>query len=150
MDPLLRGDRATLSVTTREVEQAESVRAFFGTTQPTLSIQAGDSSEAQLTVPPELTAVILQLIDLVGQGRTVTIGALPREVTTTVAAQMLNVSRPTVMKLVREQKIPAHKVGAHTRLLSRDVIEYRRAQLDRQRAAFDELRALEEQLGITD
>lgn len=150
MDPLLRGDRATVSVTTREVEQAGNVRAFLGDAQPTLSVQAGDGPDALLTVPAELTSVILQLIDLVGRGCTVTVGSIPAEVTTTVAAQMLNISRTTVMKLVREQKIPSHKVGAHTRLFSRDVIGYRRAQLARQSAAFDELRALEEQWGITD
>jgi len=54
------------------------------------------------------------------------------------------------MKLVRGQKLPSHKVSAHTRLFSRDAIEYRRAQLSRQSAAFDELRALEEQLDISD
>lgn len=45
MDPLLRGDRATVSVTTREVEQAANVRAFLGNAQPTLSVQAGHSPE---------------------------------------------------------------------------------------------------------
>ncbi|MFE3541937.1 helix-turn-helix domain-containing protein [Nocardia sp. NPDC059177] len=150
MDPLLRGDRATVSVTTREVEQAGLVRDFLGDASPTLSVHVHGAPETHLTVPAELTSMILQLVDLVGRGCTVTVGSIPAEVTTTVAAQMLNISRPTLMKLVREQKIPSHKVGAHTRLLSRDVIDYRRAQLARQSAAFDELRALEEEWGVTD
>ncbi|MFD3593571.1 helix-turn-helix domain-containing protein [Nocardia sp. NPDC058640] len=150
MDPLLRGDRATVSVTAREVEQAGNIREFLGDERPTLSIRGAGSPETSLTVPAELTSVILQLVDLVGRGCTVTVGSIPAEVTTTVAAQMLNISRPTLMKLVREQRIPSHKVGAHTRLSSRDVIDYRRAQLARQSKAFDELRALEEQWDITD
>lgn len=54
------------------------------------------------------------------------------------------------MKLVREEKIPSHKVGSHTRLHSKDVLAFRRAQLEHQSKAFEELRALEEEWGVLD
>ncbi|MET7773635.1 helix-turn-helix domain-containing protein [Nocardia sp. NPDC005366] len=62
----------------------------------------------------------------------------------------MGISRPSLMKLVREEKIPSHKVGSHTRLHSKDVLAFRRAQLEHQSKAFEELRALEEEWGVLD
>ncbi|MBF6164317.1 helix-turn-helix domain-containing protein [Streptomyces gardneri] len=99
-------------------------------------------------MPAELTALIAQILDLISRGCTVTVGSLPNEVTTTVAAKMLGVSRPTLMKLVNEGKLPSHRVGSHTRLFSRDVLAHREIQRAAQRKAFDRLRELEDELGV--
>lgn len=109
----------------------------------------GDARQG-LTIPTELTSLLLHLLDSVGRGCTVTVGSIPSEITTTVAAGMLGISRPSLMKLVREGELPAHKVGSHTRLYSKDVPAYRRTRLERQRKAFDELRTLEEEWGVGD
>ncbi|WP_067841136.1 helix-turn-helix domain-containing protein [Nocardia lijiangensis] len=149
MDTLQRDDRATVSVSPREIEQARNVREWLGGKESAaVTVETGPNRH--LTMPPELADLVLQLVDLVGRGCTVTIGSIPNEVTTTVAAGMLGMSRPSLMKLVREGKIPAHKVGSHTRLYSKDVLAVRRAQLESQSKAFDELRALEEELGLRD
>ncbi|MET8779646.1 helix-turn-helix domain-containing protein [Nocardia sp. NPDC004654] len=150
MDTLQRDDRATVSVSPREIEQARNVREFLGDRESPPAVTVETDVDRHLTMPPELAALVLRLVDLVGRGCTVTIGSIPNEVTTTVAAGMLGISRPSLMKLVREGKIPAHKVGSHTRLHSKDVLAFRRAQLEHQSKAFDELRALEEELGLRD
>ncbi|MEU0543636.1 helix-turn-helix domain-containing protein [Nocardia sp. NPDC005978] len=151
MAALQRGARATVAVSPREAEQARAVRDFLGEHQsgPT-AITVGVGAQETLAMPRELAELVVKLVDLVGRGCTVTIGSIPAEVTTTVAAGMLDISRPSLMKLVREQLIPSHKVGSHTRLYSKDVLAYRRAQLERQRKAFRELRALEEEWGALD
>ncbi|MFE7743826.1 helix-turn-helix domain-containing protein [Nocardia sp. NPDC057455] len=150
MATLQRDGRAAVAVTPREIEQARNVRAFLGDRSTPAAVTVGAGVGQDLTLPPELTALLLRLVDLVGQGCTVTIGSIPTEVTTTVAASMLGMSRPSLMKLVREEKIPSHKVGSHTRLYSKDVLAFRRAQLERQSKAFEELRALEEEWGVLD
>ncbi len=150
MEPVLRGDRAAVSLTPREVAQAEAVLAFIGQGEPLLSVRTGDGQGVALPIPAELSAVIVQMVDLVGSGHTVTISGVPAEVTTTVAARMLNISRPTLMKLVRDNRIPAHRVGAHTRLWSKDILAYQADQLTRQSDSFDELRAMEERWDIQD
>ncbi|MGW5230383.1 helix-turn-helix domain-containing protein [Nocardia niigatensis] len=151
MATLQRDDRATVAVSAREAEQARVVHEFLGEhrSAPT-AITIGAGTEQHLQMPPELAALVLELVDLVGRGCTVTIGSIPTEVTTTVAAGMLDISRPSLMKLVREQRIPSHKVGSHTRLYSKDVLAFRRSQLEQQRKAFDELRALEDESGFLD
>ncbi|WP_245671508.1 helix-turn-helix domain-containing protein [Nocardia amamiensis] len=151
MATLQRDDRATVAVSSREIEQARNVGAFLGDHRSTpATVTVGTGPDQHLTVPPELAAVIFKLVDLVGRGCTVTIGSIPTEVTTTVAAGMLGISRPSLMKLVREERIPSHKVGSHTRLYSKDVLVFRRAQLEQQGKAFEELRALEEEWGVLD
>jgi excisionase family DNA binding protein len=62
---------------------------------------------------------------------------------------MLDISRPTLMKLIGEGEILAYKVGTHTRLKSSDVIVYQERLRAEQRAAFDDLRAFEDAEGMT-
>ena len=120
-------------VTATEVEQAGAV----------------DPGSLESVVPPELARILTAVVAVVAAGGTVTIGLVPSEVTTTTAAQMLDISRPTLMKLIGEGEIPAHKVGTHTRLKSSDVIAYQERQRAAQRAAFDDLRAFEDAEGMT-
>jgi len=128
-----RAAKTTLTVTSTEVAQAGSV----------------DPSSLESAVPPELARILTAVVAVVAAGGTVTIGSVPSEVTTTTAAQMLDISRPTLMKLIGEGEIPAHKVGTHTRLKSTDVIAYQERLRDTQRAAFDDLRAFEDSEGMT-
>ncbi|MFE5705221.1 helix-turn-helix domain-containing protein [Rhodococcus koreensis] len=128
-----RAARTTLTVTSTEVEQAGAV----------------DPGSLESVVPPELARILTAVVAVVAAGGTVTIGSVPSEVTTTTAAQMLDISRPTLMKLIGEGEIPAHKVGTHTRLKSSDVIAYQERLRATQRAAFDDLRAFEDAEGMT-
>nr|WP_271209027.1 helix-turn-helix domain-containing protein [Rhodococcus wratislaviensis]GLK33475.1 hypothetical protein GCM10017611_03170 [Rhodococcus wratislaviensis] len=125
--------KTTLTVTSTEVEQAGSV----------------NPANLESAVPPELARILAKVVAVVAAGGTVTIGSVPSEVTTTTAAHMLDISRPTLMKLIGEGEIAAYKVGSHTRLKSSDVIAYQERLRDAQRAAFDGLRAFEDAEGMT-
>ena len=100
---------------------------------------------AQIDLPPELSRVLARILRGMTAGA-LTIRSLPDEVTTTVAAEMLGVSRPKLMRLVASGEIPARKVGTHTRLRSIDVLDFAKRRLSGQRAAFDRLRAFEDDL----
>lgn len=128
-------------------EQMDQAREFMGalTDETRMTVEShGDATQ----LPPELSGIIRQIVRVLAEGRTITVGALPPELTTTAAAQMLGISRPTLMKLIKNREIEAHKVGSHTRLRTEDVISARRDRRDRQREALDKLRDLEDELGI--
>lgn len=97
-------------------------------------------------LPAELGAILAKVVEIMAHGGTVTIGSLPEELTTTVAAEQIGVSRPTLMKMIRNGEIPARRVGSHHRVKSADVLAAKRERLERQRRAFRELREAEEQI----
>ncbi|AIT61961.1 helix-turn-helix domain-containing protein [Corynebacterium doosanense] len=98
------------------------------------------------SLPPELRNVVRQFVKAASEGKTVTIGTLPQELSTTEAARQLGMSRPTLMKLVHNEEIPAHKVGSHTRLHLKDVQEFQKNERRRQLDAFDKLREIDDEL----
>lgn len=112
--------------------------------------QAGAFNPADLdsVVPKALAGILAEVVRIVAAGGTVTIGSMPEELTTTSAADLLGISRPTLMKLVRDGQIASHKVGTHTRLNTADVLAYRDRLREQQRAALQELRDFEEAEGL--
>lgn len=96
-----------------------------------------------LEVPPEIGKLLQQVLDVMARGGTVTIGSVPQVLTTSTAAGILGISRPTLMKMLNEGTIPSHMVGTHHRLKADDVFAALRARRARERAAFTELMELE-------
>ncbi|MDY6052151.1 MAG: helix-turn-helix domain-containing protein [Rothia sp. (in: high G+C Gram-positive bacteria)] len=118
-----------------------------------LSITVKVSGARAEEIGSELLHTLKTALAIIGSGQKVEITALPQDLTTTVAAKRIGISRPTLMKLIREGKVPAHKVGSHFRFRTEDVDAYRVAllkeQTEKQEQAFNELRNLELDLGLT-
>lgn len=125
-------------------EQAQNLLSAVGSDFDSISI--GGAQHELVSVPTELATVIRDVVAAMAAGTPVSIARLPEELTTTVAAEQLGVSRPTLMQLIKTGEIDAHKVGSHHRLKSSDVIEFKKRRLQRQRDAFAQLRALDEEL----
>ncbi|MGC4175662.1 helix-turn-helix domain-containing protein [Demequina sp.] len=110
-------------------------------------------ADRALGAPPSLTpqfaATMARVFADLARGRTLTIGALPDELTTTVAAEQAGVSRPTLMKWIRDGELAAHKVGSHTRVKTADLLALRRSRAVAQREALAQLLALEDELDIS-
>lgn len=68
--------------------------------------------------------------------------------TNSEAADYLNVSRPYVIGLLEQGKIPFHKVGTHRRIRLEDVAAYKRRQMADSYAAMAELQAQAEELNM--
>jgi len=61
------------------------------------------------------------------------------EISTTEAAEILNVSRPFLIKLLDKRAIPYRRVGKHRRLRKEDVMAYKAADDREREAILDEL-----------
>jgi excisionase family DNA binding protein len=105
-----------------------------------------DDGGASVTVPPDVSSFLMQALRGLARGH-FAVTALPEELTTTVAAEIVGVSRPTLMKLVRSGDLPARQVGTHTRVRTADVLALRRARAQDRRAALEALRALDDEFG---
>lgn len=108
---------------------------------------AGFQTASGQELPPEINAVIAKVLRAIKEDLPISISTLPREVTTTTAASMLGITRPTLMKHVRNGRIPSHMVGSHHRLLSRDVLTFREELKAEKRQAVFALMDLENHLG---
>lgn len=104
-----------------------------------------DGSELEI---PEPVARALQFaLHGLTQGN-LSVSSIPDELTTTSAAMLLGVSRPTLMKLIDSGELLSWRVGSHNRLRLEEVLALKAKRRAAQRAALDELRAIEDALGI--
>ena len=87
-------------------------------------------------LPKDVSVIVTTVLESLSKGSRVVISTTPKELRTTAAAEMLGISRPTLLKLVREGELPSHKVGAHHRFLLNDVLEYRDKQQEIKREQF--------------
>lgn len=111
---------------------------------PDGSLRVDHSGDVLDPIPPEVGRILQQVLEVVANGGTVTISSTPEELTTSSAAAILGVSRPTLLKMVDDGRVPAHRVGTHTRFRAEDVFTERRARREREREAFRALRELED------
>lgn len=109
-----------------------------------LTITLDDGSTVSL--PPRLSAFLASTIERISEGGAVTMTTLPEVLTTTTAADVLGVSRPTLMKIIANGELPATKVGTHTRITSADVLALRRRRHSARAANFALLREAEDAL----
>jgi excisionase family DNA binding protein len=113
-------------------------------TPPRLVTSAGE----QLDVPPALFGLLVAVAEELERGNGVSVLPLHRQLTTTEAAQLLNVSRPHVITLLERGELPFEKVGTHRRIRLADVLTYRQAQERRRREALTDMVRQGEDLGL--
>jgi len=106
------------------------------------------AKKSTVQIPPSAARLLIQILDEMSRGNTVKLIPIRAELTTQEAADMLNISRPTLIHLLNEGKIEFRMVGTHRRIRLESVASYKR-ELDAERlAALAELTAYDQQLGI--
>jgi excisionase family DNA binding protein len=80
----------------------------------------------QITVPAPAFQLFVDMLTHLANGDGVVLLPEHAELSTQQAADMLNVSRPYVVQLIEERKLPARKVGTHRRILLHDLLDYKR------------------------
>ncbi|MFB1488640.1 MULTISPECIES: helix-turn-helix domain-containing protein [unclassified Thiocapsa] len=104
--------------------------------------------ETDVTVPVSAIHMLVDILNQMAQGNAVSLVPIHAELTTQQAADLLNVSRPFLVKQLEGGAIPFYKVGRHRRVRFSDLMAYREG-LDQQTAdAADELAAQAQELGL--
>ena len=103
------------------------VRYFIGSTDPTDRVE----------LPEDVYRAVRKVVDAMRDGLAVTVVPSSQTLTTQQAADLLGVSRPTVVKLLEQGRLQFERIGTHRRLFLRDLLEYREQRRREQYAALD-------------
>lgn len=107
-------------------------------------------NQEPLILPAGAVALLKDILEAMAAGHSITMVPHHAELTTMEAADILNVSRPYLIKLLEKGEIRFRKVGTHRRILMEELMAYKEKSDRQSRAAMDELVALSEDLGLYD
>ncbi|MCB1616704.1 MAG: helix-turn-helix domain-containing protein [Pseudomonadales bacterium] len=109
----------------------------------------GSNGEADdLVLPGPVLQMLLDIMSEMAMGNAISLMPIHHELSTQEAANLLNVSRPHLVSLLEKGQLPFRKVGAHRRVMAKDVFDYK-AEIDQQRLeVLDELTAASQELGM--
>lgn len=107
-----------------------------------LRLEPAEGRSQRIDLPAAAVRLLVDILAQMAQGRAVTLIAVDAELSTQQAADLLNVSRPFLVKLLEDGQLPHRKVGTHRRVLFRDVLAFKQRSDEERHAA---LQALAEQ-----
>jgi excisionase family DNA binding protein len=114
-----------------------------------LSFRVGDAAQEEtLQLPAPAVKMLVRILEEMARGNAVTLIPVHAELTTQEAADMLNISRPSLIQLLDEGKIEYRKVGTHRRVRFDALMAYKRQADTERRAALAELAAYDQEIGI--
>ena len=108
-----------------------------------------ESGEA-VTLPDELTQALRTVVEAMYHGQAVTVASQAMRLTTQQAADVLGVSRPTLVKLLDEGRIPYETPNRHRRIRLADVLTFQATRRSERRGGLDELSRDAQDLGLYD
>lgn len=109
---------------------------------------APDGSEIE--IPDELYGVLRDVVTALSEGLAISIAPHNTMLTTQEAADLLNISRPTVVRLLSDGEIPHTMRGRHRRVMLRDILDYQERTRQERRQTLDRMTAEAEEDGLYD
>jgi len=143
-------ERISTSLTGQDAlteQDVDSIRVFHrflretGLNGATLVGIDGETIE----IPAPIAGVLRRLVPLMAMGAAIDIVPVPHEVTAQQAADLLNISRPSLMRLLDTREISGDRPeGGEWRIRLADVVRYKQHRSEIRRAAFFEIAAVGE------
>jgi len=113
-----------------------------------VAITDKDGELHRVEVPVSALRLLVDILTELGEGNMVKLIPIHAEMTTQEAADVLNMSRPTLIKLLDDGLIPYHRAGNRRKLKYTDVMAYKEDVDQKRLQALDELSALDQSLGL--
>lgn len=121
-----------------DTEELAEVRSFLaahakrgGEREPRYYLVGNDEGE-QVELPRPIYEALLLVADALASGKAVTVAPEATLLTTQQAADILGVSRPTVVRLIDGGELPSERHGNRRRIRLGDLLEYRDRRRDAQ------------------
>ena len=120
-------------------EASRALGRFSGKGGVRVEAEGDHGAKQSFILPATAVRLLTDILAHLAEGRTVVVMHDDAELTTQQTADMLNVSRPHLIKLLQEGRLKYHKVGTHRRVTLRDLQAYRKRRGAEANAALDEL-----------
>lgn len=132
-------------------EVAQAKRSFKLLSEDNSSSHFIMGSETGVKVPisESVFNLFVTVLEELSKGNAIQLVPINAEVTTIEAAEIVGVSRPFLVKLLNEGKIPYRMVGRHRRILFKDLMEYYEKSKKSQLKAIAEMTAEDDAAGLT-
>jgi excisionase family DNA binding protein len=101
----------------------------------------------RLALSPRTQQLVRKIVESLAEDQVIVMHSMKKDLTTQQAADLLNVSRPYLIKLLDEGAIPFTKVGTHRRIQYDDLMAYSIIWKAEQKRLLDELTKLGEEMG---
>jgi excisionase family DNA binding protein len=132
----------------RETSRALSVVLQTRAESQRIDFYDDKGTASPVRIPTSALRLLLDFLTEMGQGNAVSIIPIHAELTTQEAADVLNVSRPFLIQLLKKGDMPCHMVGTHRRVRYQDVIDYKKRIDAERRRVLDEMAAQAQELGM--
>lgn len=136
IEAALRGQRALATFLSTKLETQK------------ISIQDANDQTHHIELPTSALTLLMNILGELAAGNAVQVVPVHAELTTQEAANILNVSRPHMVKLLEEGKLPFHKTGRHRRVLFADLMQYKAQREKESKEALQELADISQKLGL--
>jgi excisionase family DNA binding protein len=107
-------------------------------------------SGEKLEFPGSVYEILVRVVREMDRGNGITIIPVHAELTTQQAADLLNVSRPYLVSLLKEGKIPFHEVGRHRRIRLDDLLNYKEQRDSKRRRLLRKMSQEAQEAGLYD
>ncbi|MEZ0367260.1 helix-turn-helix domain-containing protein [Mycobacterium sp. pUA109] len=109
-----------------------AARERHGTSASARYALVGIDERDRIELPETIHHALTKVVAALHAGKAVTIAPHTMTLTTQQAADLLGVSRPTIVRLINDHTLPAERIGNRHRLLLDDVLSYREQRRNRQ------------------
>ena len=131
------------------VNGAGSALAELARQQESLSARpSGEIVALKLSLPTFAARLLFDALKALADGHAVTVVPVPAELTTQQAADILNVSRPYLIKLLDDRKLPFRRVGNRRKVQLEDVLNYKERDDKFRQGILDDLSREAQAIGL--
>lgn len=128
-------------------ELVRLARGLAAVTAPARARLVGPDG-VEMEIPDELYLILREVLEALSHGMAISVAPHNTMLTTQEAADLLNISRPTLVRLLADGEIPYTMRGRHRRVMLRDILAYQERTRSERRRTLDEMAADGEAAGL--